>query len=70
MIIQLNTDNTWNDNRLSVIEQHNGIDDQAVLVCVHGEHDSAELGGHTALVNRDDLIRLGKMLELSKPQDK
>jgi hypothetical protein len=69
MIIQINTENTWNDNRLSVIEQHDGIDNSSILICIHEEHDSAESGGVTALVTREDLIRLGKILSTAQPID-
>lgn len=57
MKIEITTDDTWNDRRLTLVEDHG----DTLLVCIHNQDDGPR-DGHTAKVRKADIIRLAKMI--------
>ena len=59
MQIEIKSDTSWNDKRLTLVEEPRGMGD-LIHICIHGEHDGATTG-ETVKVYKADFIRVAKM---------
>ena len=59
MQIEIKSDTSWNDKRLTLVEEPNVMGD-LIHICIHGEHDYATIG-ETVKVYKSDFIRAAKM---------